>query len=110
MPAKFEPPPVAADDDVRPVAGHLHLLDRLDADHRLVDQHVVEHAAERIVGVGVLGGDLDRLGDGDAEAARRVRVLREDGAAGVGLVARAGDAGGAIGLHQRPAIGLLLDS
>ncbi len=56
----------------------------------------------------VLGRDLDRLGNGDAEAARRIRVRGEDGAAGFGLVARARDAGRAVGLHQRPPIGLLL--
>ena len=36
MPAKFEPPPVQPIDDVRIVAGHLHLRDRLDADDGLV--------------------------------------------------------------------------
>ena len=98
----------AADDDVRVGVGRLHLLDRLLADHRLVQQDVIEHAAQRVFGVVALGGDLDRLGDGDAEAAGRIRILRQDGAAGVGLVARAGDAGRAVGLHQRPAIGLLI--
>ena len=38
----------AADDDVRERAGQLHLRERLLADHRLVQQHVVEHAAERV--------------------------------------------------------------
>ncbi len=72
----------AADHHVRIGVRLLHLLDRLDADHRLVQQHVVEHGAERVFRVGVLGRDLDRLGNGDAEAARRIRVLGEDGAAG----------------------------
>ena len=98
----------AADHHVGPEAGHLHLLERLDADHRLVDEHVVEHAAERIIGVGVLGGDFDRLGNGDAEAAGRVRRLGENGLAGVGFLARAGDAGGAVGFHQRAPVGLLV--
>ena len=41
-----------------------------------MQQHVVEHAAERVVGVLVLGGDLDRLGDRDAERAGGVIGLR----------------------------------
>ena len=71
----------AADDDVREGAGELHLRERLLADHRLVQQHVVEHAAERVRGVVAPGRVLDRLRDRDAEAAGRVRVLREDRAA-----------------------------
>ena len=43
-----------------------HLLLRFLADHGLVQQHVVEHAAQRVVGVGVRGGVLHRLADGDA--------------------------------------------
>ena len=66
----------AADHDVGISVGHLHLLDRLEADDGLVHEHVVEHAAERIFGVGVLGRDLDRFGNRDAEAARRIRMLR----------------------------------
>ena len=59
----------APDDDVRVVAGHLHLFHGFLADHRLVQQNVVEHAAEGIFGVVVLRRDLDRLGNGDAETA-----------------------------------------
>ena len=61
----------AADDHVGRVAGELHLGDALLADHGLVQEHVVEHGAQRVVGVLVLGGDLDRLGDRDAQRARR---------------------------------------
>ena len=50
-------------------------------------QHVVEHAAERVVGRRVLRRDLDRLADGDAERSGRVRVLSEDGAPGRGGLA-----------------------
>ena len=70
----------AADDDVGIVAGHLELRHRLLADDRLVQQHVVEHAAERVFGVGVLRGDLDRLADGDAQAAGRIRMFGQDAA------------------------------
>ena len=72
-PGEVGPAADAADDDVGRLARHLHLGDRLLADHGLVQQHVVEHAAERVVGVGILRGDLDRLGDRDAERAGRVR-------------------------------------
>ena len=41
----------AADDHVRLIAGHRHLLDRFQADDRLVQQHVIQHAAQRVLGV-----------------------------------------------------------
>ena len=63
----------AAHDHVGLVARHLHLLDRLLADHRLVEADVVEHRAERVVRALVAGRDLDRLRDGYAERAGRVR-------------------------------------
>ena len=57
-----------ADDHVgQALAGLLQLLLGLQADDRLVQQHVVEHRAEGVVGVGVGGGVLHRLADGDAE-------------------------------------------
>ena len=98
----------AADDDVGIGVGLLHLLDRLEADDRLMHQHVIEHAAERIFGVGVLGRDFHRLRNRNAEAARRIRMRLQDRLAGVGLAARARDAFRAIGLHQRPPVGLLV--
>src|SRR5271167_1608252 len=58
----------AADNDVGIVAGHLELRDRLLADDGLVQQYMVEDAAEGILGVGMLGGDFDRLADGYPEA------------------------------------------
>ena len=56
----------AADQRVGPGVGHVHLLHRLQADDRLVQQHVVEHAAQRVLGVVALRGNFDRLTDGDA--------------------------------------------
>ena len=53
-------------------------------------------------------GVLDGLADGDAEAAERLRVLGEHGAAGVGVVARAGDHVGAPELHHAAPVGLLV--
>ena len=69
-PAKFEPPPTQPTTTSGNAARELHLGDRLLPDHGLVEQHVVEHAAERVGGVVAAGGVLDRLGDRDAEAAR----------------------------------------
>ena len=71
----------AADDDVRERAGQLHLRERLLADDGLVQQHVVEHRAERVRGVLAAGRVLDRLRDRDSEAAGRVGMLLEDRAA-----------------------------
>ena len=66
---------------------------RLLADHRLVQADVVEHRAQRVVGVLAPGGDLDRLGDRDPEAARAVLGLR---------AARLGQLGGAAVNRRRP--------
>jgi hypothetical protein len=68
---------------------------------------MVEHAAQGVAGVVALHRQLHRLADGDAEAAGAVRVLGEDGAAGLGAVAWAGDALGAEGLHVGASIGLM---
>ena len=76
----------AADHDVGVVARHLELLDRFLAVDGLVQQHMVEHGAERIFHRRILGGHLHRLGNGDTERARIFRVLGEDGAAGIRLV------------------------
>ena len=105
MPPKFEPPPTQPDHDVGVLAGHLHLGERLLPDHRLVQQHVVEHRAQRVVGVRILGGDLDRLGDGDAQRAGGVLGV---GPPRLGQVRRRAMHGRAPRLHHRAAIGLLV--
>ena len=71
-------------------------------------EHVVEHAAESIFRVGVLGRDLHRFGDRDAEASRRVGMRLENGAPRIGFVARARHAVCAISLHERAPVGLLV--
>jgi hypothetical protein len=86
----------AADDHVRIVVGHLELRHRLLAHDGLVQQHVVEHRAERALGVVALRRDLDRLGDRDAERARMVGAPLEDRAAGLRLGRRRGDAARAV--------------
>ena len=76
-PAEVRAAAGAADEQVGRLADLGQLQQRLLADDRLVHQHVVEHAAERVARVRVGGGDGDGLGDGDAEAAVVVRVLGE---------------------------------
>jgi len=98
----------AGDEAVGPLADLLELLLRLEPDDSLVQQDVVEDAAQRVVGVFVRGGDLDGLADRHAEASRAVGVLGQDHAAGMGRVARAGQDVGAPGLHHELAVGLLL--
>ena len=65
----------AADDDVRRLAGHAHLLDRLLADDGLVQEHVIEHRPERVLRVVAGRGVLDRLADRHAQRARAVGRL-----------------------------------
>ncbi len=71
-------PADAADDDVRVGPGHVELALRLDPDHGLVQEHVVEDGAERVLRGGLVRHRvLDRLADREAERARARRVLRE---------------------------------
>ncbi len=98
----------AGDHHVRIIASHFHLLDGFFADDGLVQHHMVQHRAERVFHVGVLHRDFYRFRNRHAERAGAVRVLGENGAAALGLVRRRGDAAGAIGLHQRAAIRLLI--
>ena len=84
------------DHDVgQPLAGQGQLLLGLEADDRLVQQHVVEHRAERVVRVVPAGGVAHGVGDGQAERARRRRV-----------VDRRRHALGAPRLHDHPPVGL----
>ena len=74
----------AADHDVRALlAERGQLLLGLEADHGLVHEHVVEHGAERVGGLGIGGRALDRLGDREPQRAERVGIDLERGAAGV---------------------------
>ena len=95
----------AADDHVRVGVRELELLHRLLPDHGLVQEHVVEHGAERVVGVLALRRHFHGLGDRDPERARRVAGLR---AAGLGAIRRRAVHGRAPGLHHRAPVGLLV--
>ena len=97
-----------ADDHVGALAGHGHLLHRLLADDRLVQEHVVQHRPQRVLGVVALGRVLDGLRDGDAERSGAVGVLRQDPLAVVGGQAGAGHDLRAVDLHQHAPIRLLV--
>ena len=76
MPPRFEPPPQHADHDVGPrLARERELLLRLEPDDGLVQQHVVEHRAERVVRVVARRGVAHRVADREAERARVVGVV-----------------------------------
>ena len=95
----------AADDDVGRLARHLHLRDRLLADHRLVQADVVEHRPERVVRV---------LGLAATSTASEIAIPRLPGivlclrAAGLGQIGGAAVDGCAPGLDHRLAVGLLV--
>jgi hypothetical protein len=72
-----------------------------------MQQHVVEHRAERVAGVRVGDACGHCFGDGDAERPGVVGVLRQQRPAVVGDVGRAGVHGGAPHLHHRSPVGLL---
>ncbi len=60
----------AADDDIGIVAGFLHLILRLEPNHGLVQQHVVENTPKRVFGIVTRDGVLNSLADGDPQTAR----------------------------------------
>ena len=97
----------AADDDVRIQADLLELLLRLEADDRLVEEHVVEHAAEAVLRVGRGDGVLDGLADGDAEAALGIRPARQHVSSGLREGRGAGEAFRPPGAHDELAQRLL---
>ena len=98
----------AADDDIGVIIGHFQLLHGFLADYRLVQQHVVEHAAQGIAAVVALYRPFHRLADGDAQAAGAVRVLGQHCAACGRGIAGAGDATGAEAFHKGAAVRLLV--
>ena len=69
------------------VAGDLELFLHFQADDRLVKHHVVQHAAQGILGAR-RDGRLDGLADGDPEASGAMGILLEDLAAGLGFLRR----------------------
>src|SRR5215207_7064456 len=87
--AEVRAAPDAAHDHIRVLAGQLHLLERFLPDDGLVQQHVIQDAPQRVLGVVVLDRVLDRLAYGYTERSRRVRMLLEDVAACLREIRRA---------------------
>jgi len=71
---------------------------------------MIEHAAERVLGVFGLDRVLDGFADGDAQAAGAVRVFLQHFAAKLSLVTWAGKNLGAPGLHHELAIRFLVEA
>jgi hypothetical protein len=83
-PAEVGPAPRAANEKVGLFVDLRHLEEGLFADHGLMHQHMVEDAAEGVLGVGIGSRGFHRLGNSDAEAPGRVRILRANGATRIG--------------------------
>jgi hypothetical protein len=98
----------AADDHVGVVAGHFQLQHGLLADDGLVHQHVVQHRAQRVLGVVVLAATSTASLMAMPSEPGWLGSLRQDGAAAVGLVDGLAMQRGAVGFHQRAAVGLLV--
>ena len=73
-----------------------------------MQQHLVEHAAQHVAGVGRGGGALHRLTDGAAQRAGGVRELGQDLPPHLGGQGGGGRHVRAVGAHDLPAEGLLL--
>ncbi len=98
----------ASNHNVRVLADDFHCRLALQADDRLVQQHLVEHAAEHIAASGGRGRLLDGFRNSAAETAGRIRILRKDGAADARRIARACHHIRAKGLHDGLAVRLLV--
>ena len=90
-------------------ARHLHLFLRLKTYDGLMESHMVEHRAERILAVGRCGGKLYGFGYGCSERAGVVRVACDDVLSGACRHGRrAGDVGSERA-HEYSPVGLLLE-
>ena len=96
----------ATNQQVGSLADHRQLQQRLFADHGLVEQHVVQHAAECVSSLRIRDGRAYGLGDRDAKTSRMIRILDEQRAAVVGDVAGTRVHGRPVHLHHDPAIRL----
>src|SRR5690554_5969251 len=100
--------PEASDYHVGVVVRHFHLLFCLQPDDGLVQRHVIEHAAQGVLALGRLHGQLDRLGDGGTQAPLVIRIVGNNLAPRLRGHAGRGDHLCSPRLHQRAAIGFLL--
>ena len=98
----------AGDDDVGIHVYFFKLFLRFETDNGLVHRHMVEHAAEGVVGVASARGVFHRLADGYAQIAVAVGVFSEIIPAELRQVGRAGGHAGAESLHKGAAHRLLV--
>ena len=98
----------AADDDVGLDAVLLQRGLGLKADDGLVQQHLIQHAAQHIAIALAGGGGLHSLADGAAQRAGGAGELSQNLAAHLGGVGGRGGHVGAVGAHDLAAEGLLL--
>ena len=98
----------AADDDVGLDAVLIERGLGLETDDGLVQEHLIQHAAQHIAVAGILDGDFDSLADRAAEGTGGAGELLEDLAADVGGHRRGGSDVGAVGAHDLTAEGFLL--
>lgn len=100
----------ATDDDIRIFLVERHGLLRLQADHRLVQEHLIEHRAKHIArarcGHGLFHGLRDRAAERAAGAGEFLKNFAPD----LCRVTRAGDDIGAKGFDDRFAVGLLMEA
>ena len=96
-----------ADDDIRLDAVLIQCRLGFQTDDGLMQQHLVQHAAQHIP-VSLRGGRLLHcFGNGAAQASRSARMLLQDLSAHCGLRRGRGGHGRPVGTHNLPAEGLL---
>ncbi len=98
----------ASHHDVRIVLGQLHLFFRLQADDGLVQQDVVQHAAQRVAHTFLRDRRFHCLADRDTQAARAFRVLFQDRLAALRFHGRTRRDLATPKVHHHPPIGLLV--
>ena len=98
----------AADDYVRMHAVFIQGQLCLQTNDALVQQHLVEHAAQHIAVVLSAGGVFHCLADGAAQRAGGLRKPAQDIPAHLGGIRGGGGDAGTVGTHDLPAEGLLL--
>lgn len=110
QPAEIRAAARAADDDIRILVIHRHSFFGLQADHRLVQEHLIEHRAKHIARAGGGHGLFHSLRDRAAERAAGAGEFLKNFAPDLCRVTRAGDDIGAKGFDDRFAVGLLMEA
>jgi hypothetical protein len=99
-PRKITAAASAANHNVGVTIRHLQLLLSLYPDNGLVHQNMVQDASGRVLCIVAAGGKFHRFTNGDTEAARVIRVFRQNCAACRCFILWAGYTSGAERLHH----------